>query len=114
MAGITYATTTLLTAICCCLVTAATAYNILVLSPITTPSHTNVLKPLVMALADQRGHSVTYWNGLKPPSAFNSTSSNLRVLHSSPSDHGIRFSHQSDQCFGGLALAADEFEAEWL
>jgi glucuronosyltransferase len=103
MAGITYATTTLLTAICCCLVTAASAYNILVLSPITTPSHTNVLKPLVMALADQRGHSVTYWNGLKPPSAFNSTSGNLRVLHSSPSDlvdinndHGIiRFSHRN-------------------
>jgi hypothetical protein len=72
------------------------------LSPITTPSHTNVLKPLVMALADQRGHSVTYWNGLKPPSAFNSTSGNLRVLHSSPSDlvdinndHGIRFSHRN-------------------
>ena len=47
------------------------AYNILVVSPITTPSHTNILKPLAMALADERGHSVTYWNGLKSPSTVN-------------------------------------------
>nr|CAH0105633.1 unnamed protein product [Daphnia galeata] len=72
------------------------AYNILILSPITTPSHTNILKPLVMALADERGHSVTYWNGLKPPSTFNSTTNNLRVLHSPNlaeinSDHQIGF-----------------------
>ena len=76
------------------------AYNILILSPITTPSHTNILKPLVMALADERGHSVTYWNGLKPPSTFNSTTNNLRVLHSPKlaeinSDHQIGFNDRN-------------------
>jgi hypothetical protein len=40
------------------------AYNILILWQITTPSHTNILKPLVMALADERGHSVTYFIGM--------------------------------------------------
>ena len=76
------------------------AYNILVLSPITTPSHTNILKPLAMALSDERGHSVTYWNGLKSPSTFNSTTNNLRVLHSPNlaeinSDHQIGFNDRN-------------------
>ncbi|EFX67070.1 hypothetical protein DAPPUDRAFT_262158 [Daphnia pulex] len=35
------------------------AHNILVLTPITTPSHSNVFEPLVAQLAD-RGHFVTY------------------------------------------------------
>ena len=39
--------------------------RILVASPITSHSHTNVFKPLVRALVE-RGHDVTYWNGLRP------------------------------------------------
>ena len=67
-------------------------HNILVLTPITTPSHTNVFKPLVMALAD-RGHRVTHWDGLKP-SKNNRT--NLRVLYSPVmaeinSEHNVNF-----------------------
>ncbi len=66
------------------------AHNILVLTPITSPSHSNVFKPLVAELAD-RGHFVTYWNGLlqsdKSSSVMKSNqtttnSSNLRLLTS--------------------------------
>ena len=35
------------------------AYNISILSPITTPSHTNILKPLVMALGRWPMNAVT-------------------------------------------------------
>ena len=59
--------------------------NVLFLSPITAPSHSNFFKPVVKALAD-RGHYVTYWNGLKPDnysvSNNNSRSDNLRLLYS--------------------------------
>ena len=90
----------LLVMTCLFVIQSVNAYNILVLSPITTPSHTNILKPLAMALADERGHSVTYWNGLKPPSTFNSTTNNLRVLHSPKlaeinSDHQIGFNDRN-------------------
>lgn len=69
------------------------AHNILFLSPITSPSHSNFFKPVVKELVD-RGHSVTYWNGLKPSGV---ESSRLRLLYSSQlgeinSDHEIRFS----------------------
>ena len=60
--------------------------NVLFLSPITAPSHSNFFKPVVKALAD-RGHYVTYWNGLKPDNYGvsannNSRSDNLRLLYS--------------------------------
>lgn len=41
------------------------AANILVLSPYTCRSHTNFVSNIVRALA-QRGHALTYWNGLEP------------------------------------------------
>ena len=41
------------------------AANVLVLTPQTSYSHTNFFIPVVKELA-RRGHSVTYWNGLKP------------------------------------------------
>ena len=53
--------------------------NILVLSPFTMPSHSNFIRPVVEELA-KRGHTVTYWNGLKP--AINDKSLNLRQLYS--------------------------------
>ena len=39
--------------------------NVLFLSPHTSYSHTNFFLPVIKELA-ARGHSVTYWNGLKP------------------------------------------------
>ena len=42
----------LLVLTCLAVIQSVIAYNILILSPITTPSHTNILKPLVMALAE--------------------------------------------------------------
>lgn len=67
-----------------------TAHNILVMSPITTHSHTNILRSLVKALA-QRGNHVTYWNGLKPDTVFfnqgASNASSLRLLYSFGLDH---------------------------
>ncbi|KAI9556581.1 UDP-glycosyltransferase 208A1 [Daphnia sinensis] len=60
------------------------AKNILVLTPITSPSHSFVFKPLVEGLVE-RGHSVTYWNGLQPSkSSFSITTNstgNLRLLN---------------------------------
>ena len=41
------------------------ASNILVLSPITLPSHSIFVKSIVSEMA-KRGHTLTYWNGLKP------------------------------------------------
>ncbi|XP_032786301.2 UDP-glycosyltransferase UGT5 [Daphnia magna] len=61
------------------IIVAATPYKILVLTPITSASHTNVFNPLVEALAE-RGHDVTHWNGLEIASTSNS--SNLRRLYS--------------------------------
>ncbi|XP_057380501.1 UDP-glycosyltransferase UGT5-like [Daphnia carinata] len=61
------------------IIVSATPYKILVLTPITSTSHTNVFNPLVEALAE-RGHEVTHWNGLEIPSTSNS--SNLRRLYS--------------------------------
>lgn len=71
------------------------AHNILVLSPITAPSHSNVFRPLVRALADG-GHSVTHWNGLKAPDKKDNNHL-LRLLYSPHlgevnSDHRIQFS----------------------
>jgi hypothetical protein len=79
------------------------AHNILVLTPITSPSHSNVFKPLVAELAD-RGHFVTYWNGLlqsdKSSSVIQSNqtttnSSNLRLL-TSPNLVRLNSQHQID------------------
>ena len=66
-------------------------YNILVLSPITAPSHSNFFKPVVKELAS-RGHTVTYWNGLKPGPRLD----NVRQLYSDTlglinSDHQVDF-----------------------
>ena len=58
----------------------SSAYKILVLSPITAPSHTDVVQPLVRALAD-RGHSITYWSGLKGRPQV-SNNNNFRILYS--------------------------------
>ena len=67
--------------------------NILVLSPITAPSHSNFIRPIVKALA-RRGHTLTYWNGLKPDAA--ESSPNVRQLYSEEiglinSDHNMGF-----------------------
>lgn len=60
----------------------ADAYNILILTPVTSPSHSIVFKPLVEGLAE-RGHFVTYWNGLQPSrSSFSNSTDNLRLLKS--------------------------------
>ena len=76
------------------------AHRILVLNPITSPSHSNVFKPLVAELVD-RGHFVTHWNGLLQSSSVvdgNKTatnSSNLRLL-ASPNLARINSQHQID------------------
>lgn len=75
-----------------CLMLFADGSNILVLSPITAPSHSNFFKPVVNELA-KRGHSVTYWNGLKPDG---SKKANVTQLYSEPlgvinSDHHMEF-----------------------
>ena len=78
----------------------ANADRILVLTPITSQSHSNVFKPLVMELAN-RGHFVTYWNGLlqtdKDLGSHNATTnnSNLRLLVS-PNLARINSQHQID------------------
>ena len=70
--------------------------SILVLSPITTPSHSNFFQPVVKALAD-RGYVVSYWNGLKPSKGFmENKMTNLNLLYSPElgrinSDHQIGF-----------------------
>jgi glucuronosyltransferase len=73
--------------------------SILFLSPITAPSHSNFFKPVVKALAD-RGHFVTYWNGLKPDNY--AQSDNLRQLYSPQldgfnSDYQIGFHDRHSQ-----------------
>ena len=71
--------------------------SILVLSPITTPSHSNFFQPVIKALAD-KGHEVSYWNGLKPSKGLmENKSANLNLLYSAElgrinSDHQIGFS----------------------
>lgn len=41
-------------------------YSILFMTPFTAPSHSSFFKPVIRELAD-RGHSITYWSGLRPP-----------------------------------------------
>ena len=70
-------------------------YNILFLSPITASSHTAVVKSLAVALS-QRGHNVTYWNGILKAEQQAASDGNLRMLYSPGlqainNDHGIRF-----------------------
>ncbi|XP_057376045.1 UDP-glycosyltransferase UGT5-like [Daphnia carinata] len=74
------------------------AHRILFLSPISTRSHTNFVKPVIKGLVE-RGHFVTYWNGLLPTNqgknALNQTA-NLRLLYSPEldelnSDHNVDF-----------------------
>jgi glucuronosyltransferase len=74
-------------------------YRILVLSPITSPSHTNFFKPVVRELAE-RGHQVTYWNGLKTSNDVRNNKTNLEILYSHEmerfnSDHNMRFDDQN-------------------
>ncbi|XP_057374269.1 UDP-glycosyltransferase UGT5-like [Daphnia carinata] len=74
-------------------------YNILILAPITSPSHSIVFKPLVEGLVES-GHFVTYWNGLQPSkSSFSNRTKkdHLRLLKSPNlvkmnSQHEISFS----------------------
>jgi hypothetical protein len=78
-------------------------HRILILAPITSPSHSNVFKPLVTELVE-RGHFVTYWNGLLKPEKLSSimdsnktttNSSNLRLL-ASPNLVRLNTQHQID------------------
>ncbi|KAI9556580.1 UDP-glycosyltransferase 208A1 [Daphnia sinensis] len=74
------------------------AYNILVLTPITSPSHTAVFKSLVTELVE-RGHFVTYWNGLQSDKLsttdVNSTMNNPRLrLLTSPRLAQINSQHE--------------------
>ncbi|XP_046639071.1 UDP-glycosyltransferase UGT5-like [Daphnia pulicaria] len=69
------------------------AHNILVLSPITTNSHSNFIKPVAKALAD-RGHTVTYWNGLPPDKeTLTNPKANLNLLYS-PGLRPLNDNHQ--------------------
>jgi hypothetical protein len=76
------------------------SHRILVLNPITSPSHSNVFKPLVAELVE-RGHFVTHWNGLLQSSSVvdgnktTTNSSNLRLL-ASPNLAKINSQHQID------------------
>ena len=75
--------------------------NILVLSPYTFPSHSNFVRPVVKELAS-RGHTVTYWNGLKPAINDKSLKHNLRQLYSPVlgefnSDHKVTFNDRGQQ-----------------
>jgi glucuronosyltransferase len=74
------------------------AYNLLFLSPITTPSHSNFFKPVVKAMVD-RGHFVTYYSGLNHNNqqmATNNQTINFRPLSSSPALYKISTDHQVD------------------
>lgn len=57
------------------------SHNILVLAHYTAPSHSNFIRPVVKELAS-RGHTVTYWNGLKPAINEERLKYNLRQLYS--------------------------------
>ena len=68
--------------------------RILVLSPVTSPSHSNFIRPIVEELA-ARGHHVTYWNGL-PHHPHGVESQRFKRFYSEEigrinRDHGIRF-----------------------
>lgn len=71
--------------------------NFLVVSPITTPSHSNFFRPVVHELS-RKGHKVTYWNGLKPDN--DAKSPNLRQLYSERlaplnDDHQVSFNDRN-------------------
>ena len=69
----------------------ASGANILFLSPQTSYSHTNFFWPIIKQLA-ARGHSVTFWNGLKPrEDVVNVTQLHSQVLHDFNSNHKIGF-----------------------
>lgn len=83
----------------------ANGSNILFLSPFTAPSHSNFFRPVVNVLAN-RGHSVTFWNGLKPQneSALRNRNQkiNLRLLYSPQLekfnlDHQVKFHDRNNQ-----------------
>ena len=75
--------------------------NILVLSPITAPSHSNFIRPVVIELAN-RGHTVTYWNGLKPSSNARKLL-NVRHLYSE-SLHQLNGNHHTTVGFDDCSL----------
>ncbi|XP_057373339.1 UDP-glycosyltransferase UGT5-like [Daphnia carinata] len=71
------------------------AYNILILTPITSPSHSFVFKPLVEALVE-RGHLVTYWNGLQSSKSGSSDSRGKLRLLMSPNLVKMNTQHEID------------------
>ena len=78
------------------------AANILVLSPYTTYSHTNFFIPVVKELA-RRGHSVTYWNGLKPREEIdNVVQLYSQQLHDFNSNHHRNISFDQNNPFALL------------
>ncbi len=86
----------------CDLLASASASNILFLSPITAPSHSNFFKPVVRELVN-RGHFVTYWNGLKPGTDMGSAP-NFRQLFSERlgqvnAAHGIGFEDRNHKYY---------------
>jgi hypothetical protein len=70
--------------------------NILVLSPYTCRSHSNFFRPVVRQLAD-RGHTLTYWNGLEPRNDLPSTVRQLYTdeLHDLNSNYQVAFEHNN-------------------
>ena len=65
--------------------------NVLFLSPHTSYSHSNFLIPVIKELAN-RGHSVTFWNGLRPREQIdNVTQLYSEKLHHYNSNHKIGF-----------------------
>ena len=68
--------------------------NILFLTPITFPSHSNFIKPVVKEL-DERGHFVTYWNGLETKLITSKNTTNLRILNS-PNLNRLNVNHNVD------------------
>ncbi|KAI9554593.1 UDP-glycosyltransferase 208B2 [Daphnia sinensis] len=78
----------------------ASAHRILILSPIATYSHTNFLKPVVKGLVE-RGHFVTYWNGLvtenqakdflNQTTDFYNQTTNFRLLYSPEKPNNVIF-----------------------
>lgn len=76
-------------------------YNILFLTPITWPSHSNFIQPVVKELAE-RGHFVTYWSAPETKLVTKKNTTNLRIFNS-PSlnqiivDHDFNFNDRDSQ-----------------
>ena len=71
------------------------AANVLFLSPHTSYSHTNFFIPVVKELAG-RGHSVVFWNGLRPREEIkNVTQLYSEQLHQFNTNHHIGFANNN-------------------